>query len=228
MDQLRPYRGLLAILLVITLVTIGLTVLVPRYVLPWLAGLESAQKIAVAAVIISSVIATKHVVDYRRTSRGKVVPHLSIAVTDHRAVITSTITNIGGKCLTPRTADIFIDQGIQEEAYYDFPHLLAHQGEDDDCELCRYCKTKGKQGFPSDLVDARYKAAYRERRSLMHITEGSIQRVYPGEEFAEDVILRLPGPGAYRVIFIFTCDGAECVCASKEFLIPEEVKASDA
>lgn len=167
---------------------------------------------------------------------------IHVTVLENRTVLFSaSIENVGDKTIITKSSNLYIDEGIEDPKgskidierkeeigaiYYDFPFILQHRKNvknRPDCVLCIKCRDEKDYKYPIDEVEERFKnkKLYYANILLRHLSDESIQYIYPKEKFSEDVILQFKKSGVYRVTFIVTTDGeSDCECATKQFYIP--------
>lgn len=167
---------------------------------------------------------------------------IHVKVLENRTVLFSaSIENVGDKTIITKSSNLYIDEGIEDPKgskididgkeevgaiYYDFPFILQHRKNvknRPDCVLCIKCRDDKDYKYPIDEIEERFKNKnlYYANILLRHLSDESIQYIYPKEKFSEDVILQFKKSGVYRVTFIVTTDGeADCECATKQFYIP--------
>lgn len=168
---------------------------------------------------------------------------IHVTVLENRTVLFSaSIENVGDKTIITKVSNLYIDEGIKVPkgsevnvtgkneigaVYYDFPFILQHKkniNNRPDCILCIKCRDEKDFNYPLDNIEDRFKNVklYHANIQLRHLSDESIQYIYPKEKFSEDVILQFKKGGVYRVTFIVTTDGeSDCECATKQFYIPE-------
>lgn len=171
---------------------------------------------------------------------------IHVKVLENRTVLFSaSIENVGDKTIKTKSSNLYIDEGVKvpkgsyidikgngkEESgaiYYDFPFILQHRkniNNRPDCILCIKCRDEKDYNYPINEIEDSFKdkKLYYANILLKHLSDESIQYIYPKEKFSEDVILQFKKSGVYRVTFIVTTDGeSDCECATKQFYIPEE------
>lgn len=167
---------------------------------------------------------------------------IHVKVLENRTVLFSaSIENVGDKTIITKSSNLYIDEGIEDPKgskidigekeevgaiYYDFPFILQHRKNvrnRPDCVLCIKCRDEKDYKYPIDEIEERFKnkKLYYANILLRHLSDESIQYIYPKEKFSEDVILQFKKSGVYRVTFIVTTDGeSDCECATKQFYIP--------
>jgi len=167
---------------------------------------------------------------------------IRVKVLENKTVLFSaSIENVGDKTIITKSSNLYIDEGIEDPKgstievngkeevgaiYYDFPFILQHRkniNNRPDCVLCIKCRDEKDYKYPIDEIEDRFKnkKLYHANVLLKHLSDESIQYIYPKEKFSEDVILQFKKSGVYRVTFIVTTDGeADCECATKQFYIP--------
>ena len=171
---------------------------------------------------------------------------IHVKVLENRTVLFSaSIENVGDKTIKTKSSNLYIDEGVKvpkgsyidikgngnDESgaiYYDFPFILQHRkniNNRPDCILCIKCRDEKDYNYPINEIEDSFKGKklYYANILLKHLSDESIQYIYPKEKFSEDVILQFKKSGVYRVTFIVTTDGeSDCECATKQFYIPEE------
>ena len=167
---------------------------------------------------------------------------IHVTVLENRTVLFSaSIENVGDKTIITKSSNLYIDEGIKDPKgskidiegkeeigaiYYDFPFILQNRKNvknRPDCVLCIKCRDEKDYKYPIDEIEERFKnkKLYYANILLRHLSDESIQYIYPKEKFSEDVILQFKKSGVYRVTFIVTTDGeSDCECATKQFYIP--------
>lgn len=167
---------------------------------------------------------------------------IHVTVLENKTVLFSaSIENVGDKTIITKSSNLYIDEGIEDPKgskidiggkeevgaiYYDFPFILQHRKNvknRPDCVLCIKCRDEKDYKYPIDEIEERFKnkKLYYANILLRHLSDESIQYIYPKEKFSEDVILQFKKSGVYRVTFIVTTDGeSDCECATKQFYIP--------
>lgn len=133
-------------------------------------------------------------------------------------VITCRIENCGTKRIIPQNIYLIVEQGLDKEGRIDFPYLLKHEEGEFDCVLARICKAGGITGIPEHLISSQFSNLYRSIVKMQYLSSESILFVDPGEEFSEDVTLKLQ-KGVYRATVVWTSVKEDCICTTKEFIV---------
>lgn len=134
------------------------------------------------------------------------------------AIITCTIENCSKKRIIPQNIYMMIEEGILNNNTAEFPYLLKHEKGEFDCVFAKYCKNGGVSTFPDYLIPSSYKNNFRKILPLKHLSSETIMFIDPGEEFSEDVVLKLKS-GVYRITVVWTSVKEDCICCTKEFVI---------
>lgn len=224
MKYIGEYKPKLGVILKISFISIVFTAIIIIYGVPLLLQLVKniplGELISIIAVMLTMFGLTWQFVQYKLKAIPKLKINLDVKVVKSHAIITSTVENVGGRRVTPLNVYLFIDEGLIHGGSYDFPFLLKHEGGEYDCILAKICKTE-KLRYPKDSIPNNYQNTYAELVQLKHLSYESIIYIDPGEGFSEDVVIKLPKNGVYRVILVYTAKDADCICASKEFIITE-------
>jgi hypothetical protein len=61
--------------------------------------------------------------------------------------------------------------------------------------------------------------------TLKHLSSESILFMDPGEYFREDKMLELPIQGVYRATLVFTATNADCICTTRQFIVPGQSRS---
>lgn len=134
------------------------------------------------------------------------------------AVITCRIENCGTKRIVPQNIYLMIEQGVEEDCIGCFPYLLKHEKDEFDCVFANLCKSGGFTNLPDHLLEPQYKNLFRRIIKMKHLSSETILFVDPGEEFSEDVVVKL-NKGIYRATVVWTSVKEDCICATKEFIV---------
>jgi len=201
----------------------------------------------IAALLVPYIenIFRKQVIEEKETAVYRTDVDVKI-LADNMVLFSAYIENIGDKRIVTRISNLYFDQGIptvlandretdsSNVVLYKFPFILEHKEVNPDpagkphCILCKKCSTDKDYRYPEEIVDNAYNDTelFRAHIELEHLSPKSTKYILPKEKFSEDVVLQFQNKGVYRVIFFVTCSGDEfdCVCATKQFYIPETIK----
>ena len=138
-------------------------------------------------------------------------------------VITCKIANCDTRRIKPKDIYLFIEKGMYDEndGIVKFPFLLCHDGKSGDCSLGAICKLKDRlTQFPEHVIkEPQYKNMPRWMVRLDELCQEGRHYIDPGEEFSEDVTMKLKDEGVYRATVIWTSEKDDCICACKEFVV---------
>lgn len=134
------------------------------------------------------------------------------------AIITCRIENCSKKRIVPQNIYLMIEAGIEKDGIIEFPYLLKHEEGEFDCVFASLCKRGGFTCLPDHLLEDSFKAQYRKIIKLKHLSSETIMFIDPGEEFSEDVTLKL-GKGIYKATIVWTSVKEDCICGTKQFII---------
>lgn len=134
------------------------------------------------------------------------------------SIITCQIENCGRKRIIPQNIFLMVEAGIEKDGMVYFPYLLKHEEGEFDCVFASLCKQGGFSCLPEHLLDEEFKHLYRRIIKLKHLSSETIMFIDPGEEFSEDVILKLE-KGIYRVTVVWTSVKEDCICGTREFIV---------
>lgn len=217
----------IALIILVSLLTMELMVI---YLVPWLSrqlsGLPPANVIAILGILVAFVGVTWQVVLYRLQFSYKAKVTLDVRVEGMNAIVTSTVINIGTRQISPKHVYLIVEEGLMRENFYDFPFILKHENNEWYCVMSKICK-QGDASYPKNILSNEFKNIYTNIMVLNNLSRDSIIFMDAGEEHIEESILRLPKPGGYRVILIFTALNCDCVCTSRDFLIEPERKNTE-
>lgn len=211
-------------IVVISFISMILTACLIFWVLPrmgtFLEKRTTNELIAIVAVIVTAAGVTWPIITFKLKYVPKLKTDLSVeGGSGNFAIIRSKIENCGGKKVTPYNVYLFIDEGVlKERGYYEFPFLLKHEGGEYDCVLSKICQREGLS-YPRDLLGREFQNIHTDCLQLRNLSSESILYIAPEESFSQDVTVKLPHPGVYRAIFVFTAQDADCICASKQFIV---------
>lgn len=141
--------------------------------------------------------------------------------------VTCKISNQDTRRIKPKDIYLFIEKGLQPKdnnIEVRFPFLLCHATKDaHDCKLGEICKLGNLTEFPDHIVPAEFKNLECGKRYVIRLDElcqEGRHYIDPGEEFAQDVVLKFPDDGVYRATVIWTSEkNDDCICASKVFVV---------
>lgn len=134
------------------------------------------------------------------------------------AVITCRIENCSKKRIVPQNIYLMVEAGIEKDGIIEFPYLLKHEEGEFDCVFASLCKRGGFTCLPEHLLEDGFKAQYRKIIKLKHLSSETIMFIDPGEEFSEDVTLKL-NKGIYKATIVWTSVKEDCICGTKQFII---------
>lgn len=134
------------------------------------------------------------------------------------AIITCRIENCSNKRIVPQNIYLMVEAGIDENGIIKFPYLLKHEEGEFDCVFATLCKQGGFTCLPEHLLEDSFKNQYRKIIKLKHLSSETIMFIDPGEEFSEDVILKL-SKGIYKATIVWTSVKEDCICGTKQFII---------
>ncbi len=134
------------------------------------------------------------------------------------AIITCRIENCSKKRIIPQNIYLMVEAGIERDGIIEFPYLLKHEEGEFDCVFASLCKQGGFTCLPDHLLEDSFKAQYRKIIKLKHLSSETIMFIDPGEEFSEDVTLKL-SKGTYRATIVWTSVKEDCICGTKQFMI---------
>lgn len=134
------------------------------------------------------------------------------------AIVTCRIENCSKKRIVPQNIYLMVEAGIEKEGIIDFPYLLKHEEGEFDCVFASLCKQGGFTCLPDHLLEDNFKAQYRKIIKLKHLSSETIMFIDPGEEFSEDVTLKL-SKGIYKATIVWTSVKEDCICGTKQFII---------
>lgn len=160
----------------------------------------------------------------RNCNAAKKSMALTIETYNEYTIITCKIANRDTRRIKPKDIYLFVEKGVQPTANDEvarFPFLLCHESNNKDCELGAICKLPTRlTKFPDHVIkEDKYKCGERKVIRLDELCQEGRHYIDPGEEFSEDVTMKLKEEGVYRATVIWTSERDDCICASKEFVI---------
>lgn len=132
--------------------------------------------------------------------------------------VTCRIENCGTKRIVPQNIYLMVEQGLEKDGVITFPYLLKHEEGEFDCIFANLCKKGGFSCFPGHLLPAEFQGLYRKIVKMQHLSSETILFVDPGEEFSEDITVKL-GKGVYKATVVWTSVKEDCICTTKEFIV---------
>ena len=223
---------------------------------PWLKNQISTWGNAeiVAAITLCGVVVAlsvpfiqRLIVELDKPTVYQIDIHVDTSLKDNVVLFSASIQNVGDKTITLTTANLYFDEGVEspmtddlyktEEGstatYFDFPFILEHkQNSQDgrpDCVICHKCFRGRDESYPKEVltgVHADGKLLH-THKLLDHLSEKSIKYICPREKFTEDILVRFPKAGAYRVtLFVGMAGKADCMCATKQFYIARDYNSN--
>jgi hypothetical protein len=226
-NKYNPNKHNYRIIGIIIAAAVSIMALMLIFLVPWLSKQLSSfpiwNVIAVLSILVTFAGVTWQVVLYRLQFSYKAKVSLAVSVEGMNAIVNCTVTNIGTRQIKPRHVYLIVEEGIMRHDFYEFPFILKHEKNEWDCVMSKICK-QGSWGYPRHILSNDFENIYTDMMFLNNLSCNSIIFMDAGEEHIEDVILRLPKPGAYRVILIFTAFDCDCVCTSREFLVEPKDK----
>lgn len=134
------------------------------------------------------------------------------------AIITCRIENCSKKRIVPQNIYLMVESGVEKDGIVEFPYLLKHEEGEFDCIFASLCKQGGFTCLPNHLLEECFKTQYRKIIKLRHLSSETIMFIDPGEEFSEDVTLKL-SKGIYKATVVWTSVKEDCICGTKQFII---------
>ncbi len=134
------------------------------------------------------------------------------------SIITCGIENCSKKRIVPQNIYLMVEAGVEKDGMVNFPYLLKHEEGEFDCVFASLCKQGGFTCLPEHLLEPEFKQQYRKIIKLKHLSSETIMFIDPGEEFSEDVTLKLD-KGIYKATIVWTSVKEDCICGTREFII---------
>lgn len=221
---------------------------------PWLGKHVSAwgnaeilTVVTLAGVVIALSVPfiEKSIADRDKSTVYQIDIHVDTSLKDNVVLFSASIQNVGEKIITLTTANLYFDEGLERglpddlyqtkdgstATYFDFPFILEHkQNSPDgrpDCVICHKCFRGRDESYPKEVLKGEHADGrlLHTHKLLDHLSEKSIKYICPKEKFTEDVLVRFPKAGAYRVTLFVGMDGmADCMCATKQFYIARDYR----
>ncbi|MDR0743866.1 MAG: hypothetical protein LBF05_05880 [Tannerella sp.] len=191
---------------------------------------EAMAAITVAGVVVAFMIPSIELWLQKWERRKNALMRADVVVkiiSPNYVLFSAYIENIGDVKIETKITNLYIDSGIPEikkmgkHSYtaYKFPFLLKHKNaeKDIDCILATNCKAENCK-YPDELKVA--EDSLGTNQELEHLSLHSVKYYYPKEKFSEDLVMQL-NPGVYRVTLVATGQNTDCVCATKQFIVPD-------
>ena len=210
----------------IILITIVLTAILVVVVIPTISfqlnKLSPNELIATIGVIVAMIVGVVplivHQLDASKATKSRL--EVDVETNDDLVRITSSFENSGTKRIIPKNVYLFIDQGVEQNGFFEFPYVLKHDAGENDCVLSIRCKKGGLQQYPNELRQSPlFDQTYSKLLSLKHLSSQTILFIDPGEKFIEDSTLRIKDDGVYRATIVFTAVNTDCSCTTRQFVI---------
>lgn len=132
--------------------------------------------------------------------------------------VTCKIENCSIRRIVPQNIYLMIEQGLEQNGVITFPYLLKHEEGEFDCVFANLCKSGGFSCLPEHLLPIEFKGLYRKIVKMQHLSSETILFVDPGEEFSEDITIKL-GKGVYKATVVWTSVKEDCICTTREFVV---------
>lgn len=132
--------------------------------------------------------------------------------------VTCKIENCGTMRIVPQNIYLMIEQGYEQDDVITFPYLLKHEEGEFDCIFANLCKAGGFTCLPDHLLPTDFKNQYRKIVKMQHLSSETILFVDPGEEFSEDITIKLK-EGVYKATVVWTSVKEDCICTTREFIV---------
>ena len=187
-----------------------------------ISSLTTKEIIASLAITITIVGMALKYVDYvlanQYLSERQII--LGTDTSSNYTIITCLVENMGRNRIVPQNVYLFVDEGIEKNKRIEFPFCLKHEEGENDCVLGKKCKSGGINSFPLDLVPDDFKSVFHRSFKMQNLSAEAIMFIDPGEKFSEDIVLNL-NPGIYRATAVWTAVKSDCICATKQFVVPQ-------
>ena len=213
------------------LIRIGVVVLIIVFaVVLWAKLIPQAQKIA-GTLTINELIASITLLISLGTIVAKISEKallnnyaakrrisLDASAKGEYTTITCKIENCGTKRIVPQNIYLMVEQGLDKDGVITFPYLLKHEEGEYYCVFSNLCQKGGLSCLPDHLLPTEFKGLFRTIVKMQHLSSETILFVDPGEEFSEDITIKL-GKGIYKATVVWTSVKEDCICATKEFIV---------
>lgn len=187
---------------------------------------QAAKKMTVNEVIASATLfislgtivikVSENILKQSFTTKRKI--SIESKIQGEYIIITGRIENLSRKRIIPQNIYLMVESGIEKNGIAEFPYLLRHEEGEYDCVLSSLCRQGGFTRLPEHILEEEFKTQYRQIIKMKHLSSETIMFVDPGEEFSEDVILKL-SKGIYKATIVWTSVKEDCICCTKEFIM---------
>lgn len=187
---------------------------------------QAAKKMTVNEVIASATLfislgtivikVSENILKQSFTTKRKI--SIESKIQGEYIIITGRIENLSRKRIIPQNIYLMVESGIEKNGIAEFPYLLRHEEGEYDCVLSSLCRQGGFTRLPEHILEEKFKTQYRQIIKMKHLSSETIMFVDPGEEFSEDVILKL-SKGIYKATIVWTSVKEDCICCTKEFIM---------
>ena len=187
---------------------------------------QAAKKMTVNEVIASATLfislgtivikVSENILKQSFTTKRKI--SIESKIQGEYIIITGRIENLSRKRIIPQNIYLMVESGIEKNGIAEFPYLLRHEEGEYDCVLSSLCRQGGFTRLPEHILEEEFKTQYRQIIKMKHLSSETIMFVDPGEEFSEDVILKL-SKGIYKATIVWTSVKEDCICCNKEFIM---------
>ena len=187
---------------------------------------QAAKKMTVNEVIASATLfislgtivikVSENILKQSFTTKRKI--SIESKIQGEYIIITGRIENLSRKRIIPQNIYLMVESGIEKNGIAEFPYLLRHEEGEYDCVLSSLCRQGGFTRLPEHILEEEFKTQYRQIIKMKQLSSETIMFVDPGEEFSEDVILKL-SKGIYKATIVWTSVKEDCICCTKEFIM---------
>lgn len=188
-----------------------------------LKGFKTAEIISIIAIVLTvfSIIYKSYIKIISSIYDKKKAINLNVTCEDNYSIITCKISNKDTRRIIPQNIYLFLEKGIESNEFgipVDFSFLLHHDKGKCDCALGIECKEGNLKNFPENIVEKKYCQQYHSVFRLDQLCSESRRYIDPGEEFSEDLIIKLE-KGVYRATVVWTSVDDDCICTTKQFIV---------
>lgn len=182
-----------------------------------------------ATLLIASVALIWQIAAMLSTQRISPKLNLTLHIDDDIIILSCFLKNEGTLSIYPYIVNLYIDEGIFNGDICEFDPCTNHKiddktGENFDCTLVAHLKDEAKKEemsehftFPPCLLE-KFNDKIHYCINLRQLSHYSIKHIMPGEEFREDVVLRLESNKIYRATLVYTgIEYKDCLCRAIKF-----------
>jgi hypothetical protein len=173
---------------------------------------STQEIIAVCAILIAVCGLTWQIIFYKLTHYPIINLGLKVLKEGPLLIkVVSSVENLGGGKIFPRTAHLIVDQGTESGVQYKFPELLFYKEGAKHCNIATHCHSGAELSTYPSGFNKEFKDCFCACLPLAYFSK-SLSWIGKLEKFSESTYIKLPSPGLYRIILVFSTKNDKCRC----------------